>query len=439
MLGITPLGPLGPPPNTLADPPPHPSASPVVADERAAWAVLASVTRLGPVTLMDLVGQFGSPQRVLDVARRDPAGNALLEPRRGGASLVSPAAAAEAADRARRPEQVLEPIGRLGLSVLLVGDPHYPARLNAIELPPPVLFVRGDVAALAATPAIAVVGTRHPTEAGRALAMRIAGAISTAGATVVSGLAIGIDGAAHAAAVHLGRPTVAVLGSGHDRLYPRSHRVLSEGILDAGGAVVSEMAPNEEAARWTFPRRNRLISGLTEATVVVQAPKRSGALNTAGWALEQGRGCYVVPGRIGDAKSVGCLELLHESAEARIVASVERLLVDLDLRERPVEEAQGGTSRPAPRKRPLRLDRLGLSSVEARLAELLRTDGHPVDDLVAATGLTVATVLGALTMLETRGLVGSAYGRYRPTAALATAIPAGVKAATSTGGARTNP
>ena len=120
--------------------------------------------------------------------------------------------------------------------------------------------------------AIAVVGTRHPTEAGRALAMRLGGAVAAAGATVVSGLAIGVDGAAHAAAVHLDRPTVAVLGSGHDRLYPRSHRALADGIVGAGGAIVSELAPTEEAAKWTFPRRNRLISGLTDATVVVQAP-----------------------------------------------------------------------------------------------------------------------------------------------------------------------
>jgi DNA processing protein len=439
MLGITALGPLGPAPNTLTDPPSPLAASKVDAGEREAWAVLASVTRLGPVTLMDLVGHFGSPQRVLDVARRDPTGSGLLDPRHGDAPLVSPAAAAEAADRAGRPEQVLEPMRRLGLRVLLVGDPDYPAPLNAIELPPPVLFVRGDVAALAAARAIAVVGTRHPTEAGRALAMRIGGAIATAGAAVVSGLAIGIDGAAHAAAVHLGRPTVAVLGSGHDRLYPRSHRVLSEGILEAGGAVVSEMAPNEEAARWTFPRRNRVISGLAEATVVVQAPKRSGALNTARWALEQGRGCYVVPGRIGDTKSVGCLELLHESSDARIVPSVEGLLHDLDLRVKPGEEPPNSPSGRTSRKRPLRLDRLGLSSVEARLAELLRTDGHPVDDLVAATGLPVATVLGALTMLETRALVGSAYGRYRPTPALATAIPAGVKRPTATGSPELSP
>jgi DNA processing protein len=171
--------------------------------------------------------------------------------------------------------------------------------------------------------------------------------------------------------------------------------------------------------------------------VVVQAPKRSGALNTAAWALDQGRGCFVVPGRVGDVASVGCLDLLHETSEARIVVTLDGLLADLGLSAGSEgEEPTKRRRKPRPGKAPLRLDALGLSSVEARLAELLRTDAHPVDHLVAATGMPVATVLSGLTMLEMRNLVASAYGRYRPTVALATAVPAGVKAPAPSAGAR---
>ena len=206
---------------------------------------------------------------------------------------------------------------------MTIDDEAYPARLRAIAEPPPVLFVRGAPASLSTTRAVAVVGTRRPTEAGRRIAARIADAVARLGAVVVSGLAIGIDGAAHAAVVSAGLPTVAVLGSGHDRLFPKAHRRLAAAIVDAAGAIVSELPPDAGPTKGTFPRRNRLISGLAEATVVVEAAEGSGALITARWALEQGRGCFVVPGSIDAPKSAGCLAFLREFAgEARIVAGV---------------------------------------------------------------------------------------------------------------------
>ena len=156
----------------------------------------------------------------------------------------------------------------------------------------------GDVRALGTAQAVAVVGTRRPTERGRLVAARIATALVGAGAAVVSGLAIGIDGAAHDAAVTAGGTTVAVIGGGHASIYPRAHAALAEAIVAGGGAVVSELAPDVASTRGTFPRRNRVISGLADATVVVEAPARSGALITASWALEQGRDCFLVPGPI---------------------------------------------------------------------------------------------------------------------------------------------
>jgi DNA processing protein len=233
----------------------------------------------------------------------------------------------------------------------------------------------------------------------------------------VSGLALGIDGVAHHAAVRLQRPTVAVLGGGHERVYPPAHRSMADAIVDHGGAVISEHAPDETPTKGTFPRRNRVISGLAEATVVVEAPRRSGALITAEWALDQGRECFLVPGAIGQRASVGCLEFLRQyPGQARVVASVELLLEDLEL----------DGSAPRAGREPVQLASLGLSSMESRLADLLRADAATVDDLVRETRLPVASVLSALTLLETRGLVAGAYGRYRPTTDLAGAdLPRG--------------
>ncbi len=247
---------------------------------------------------------------------------------------------------ARSAEATLAGIDRSGVGLVTLDDEDYPPRLRAIEVPPHVLFLRGDRAALGTARAVAVVGTRRPSEAGRLTAARIAGAVTRAGAAVVSGLAVGIDGAAHAACLAEGGTTVAVLGGGHERLFPRSHRRLVDAIIDGGGAVVSELPPDVEPTRGTFPRRNRIISGLSDATVVVEAGARSGALVTAHWALEQGRHCFVVPGPIDRLTSAGCLSLLRDApGVAGIVAGVSQLLEDLDLVR---TDLDGGTSSRAP-------------------------------------------------------------------------------------------
>ena len=179
---------------------------------------------------------------------------------------------------------------------------------------------------------MAIVGTRRPTAVGRATSGRIADAIAGLDVTVVSGLALGIDAAAHAATLRAGGTTVAVIGGGHLRLYPASHRGLARAIVAQGGAVISEFPPETAPNRGTFPRRNRIISGLADATVVVEAGARSGALTTAAWALEQGRGLHIVPGRLDDPAVAGCLAFLREAGpEARIVAGIGELIEDLGL------------------------------------------------------------------------------------------------------------
>lgn len=418
MIGVSASGPVAllPPPTPLQ---PRPASA-----ERDAWTVLAAVNGLGPVGLAALLARYGSGEAILAEAS-SPGGLERLiateaEPRFDGSPRRRPinAALAEAvAEAAASANRTLTRIRAAGIEVVTVEEPLYPHRLAAIALPPHVLFVRGDLAALDPARAVAVVGTRHPTLGGRRLAARIGGAIARLGATVVSGLAVGIDGEAHDAALQADGATIAVIGSGHTRLYPPTHARLAERIVRSGGAVVSELAPDVEATPGTFPRRNRVIAGMSDATVVVEAPAKSGALITASWALEEGRDAFLVPGAVGEAASAGCLSFLRENAAAaRIVAGVPQLLDDLGLIDHDAPSAVAA----AP-------------DAEATLVELGGTAGRigrelvaglaTVDELVAVSGLPVATVLGALTLLEDRGLVRGAYGRYRPSGALAVLEP----------------
>lgn len=347
MLGIGRGGPLG------ADPPAGASPGGLL-EEREAAVLLMSVEGIGPVTFYRLLADHQSARHVLDLAATD-AGRALLRRTLGPAGGPDRPAAerparilADLAGINRSARAMLEALAGLGLTWLTLDDPAYPGRLRLLEVPPPVLFVRGDPAALGAASSIAIVGTRRPTDAGRRIAARIADALARLGATIVSGLAVGIDGSAHAATVEAGGRTVAVLGSGHDRLFPWSHRHLAERIVAEGGAVVSELPPGAVPTRGTFPRRNRVISGLSDATIVVEAAARSGALITAGWALEQGRECFAVPGPIDAPASAGCLAFLRAyPGEVRIVAGIAELIEDLGLAGRSEAHPTAAAGRPA--------------------------------------------------------------------------------------------
>jgi DNA processing protein len=393
--------------------------------ERDAWTVLAAVHRLGPVGLAALLARYGSGIAILAEAASPGGVDRLIDtppelpddgaPRRRPINAALAQSIAEAAERA---DATLARIRADGIHVVTVEEALYPHRLAAIALPPHVLFVRGDLAALDPPRAVAVVGTRHPTLAGRRLATRIAGAIARIGATVVSGLAVGIDGEAHDGAIQADGPTVAVIGSGHAKLFPRDHGRLADRIVRTGGAVVSEHAPDVRPTVGTFPRRNRVIAGMSDATVVVEAPARSGALITASWALEEGRDAFLVPGAISEPASAGCLSFLRENqGAARIVAGVPQLLDDLGL----VDHETPAT---AHARRDGEATLVELGGTAGRIGREL-VEGHAtVDELVAVTGLPVATVLGALTLLEDRGLVRGVYGRYRPSGSLAIAEPA---------------
>ena len=270
-------------------------------------------------------------------------------------------------------------------------EPGYPPLLSELHDPPANLFVRVDGGPLA-EPGVAVVGARSCSAYGAQVARTLARELASAGLVVVSGLARGVDGEAHRGALEGGGRTVAVLGCGIDRDYPRSHAELARRIV-ASGAVVSEYPPGVEPAPWRFPARNRIIAGLSLATVVVEARERSGALITADFALELGRDVFAVPGEITSGLSAGTNDLLRQGA-APLTAV------------RDVLEALGIEPEPA----------AGMSSVsDAALAVLsvLGDGACGADELTRATGLSSAEVAAALIELELGGLAAQADGVYR--------------------------
>lgn len=382
--------------------------TPAGCSEREAWAVLAAAKGIGPVAFGSLVRRFGSARAVLEAAARPGAPQLRRpppDPEPGARDpLRDPEVVAGLVRAAAETRVILDRVATVGVTVVTAEDADYPSRLRSVELAPPVLFVAGDRQALEAERAVAIVGTRRPSEAGRALASRIARELAGAGAVVVSGLAIGIDGAAHAAVVDEGGRTVAVLGSGHARLSPRAHRTLGQRIVASGGAIVSEFEPDVAPGRATFPRRNRIVSGLVDAVVVVEAGLGSGALITARWALEQGRECFLTPGPIGARTTAGSLHFLREhDGLARIVAGVPELLEDL------------GWDAPGPSPSDPERAKLGdLGAAERLVLDAVDEGVGTVDQIVARTGLETSAALGTLTRLEVRGLVVMAVGRYRP-------------------------
>jgi len=277
-----------------------------------------------------------------------------------------------------------------------LGEPGYPWRLAMIDDAPPLIAVRGHLAILE-RPMIAVVGARNASAAGIKLAGRFARELGEAGLAVVSGLARGIDAAAHRASLPTG--TVAVLAGGHNRIYPPEHAELAGAILDKGAAL-SEMPFDWEPRARDFPRRNRLISGLAVGVVVIEAARRSGSLITTRLALEQGREVFAVPGSPLDPRSEGCNSLLKQGAtlvtEAEDVIAVLRPILGQPL-ERPVQEAQAEPIAPSPpAAEPGTEER-------SRIVELLGPTPVSIDDLVRLAGRSPAVVRIVLLELEVAG------------------------------------
>jgi DNA processing protein len=278
---------------------------------------LALVPGLGPKLTRAVLDHFGSPAAALAATA------AQLE----AVPQVGPTLARRFAEAFRSVDVDAEwaKVAEHGVRVVPLGEPGYPARLTAIPDPPPLLYLRGELTP-ADLNAVAVVGTRGCTAYGRRTAERIAAGLAAAGWTVVSGLARGVDGAAHRAALSAGGRTVAVLAGGLSSIYPPEHAELA-GQVAGRGALVTETPMTVGPQPGMFPARNRIISGLSRGVVVVEAHDRSGALITATHAAEQGREVFVIPGNVDSPASAGCLELIRKGA--RLVRSADDILEDL--------------------------------------------------------------------------------------------------------------
>lgn len=288
---------------------------------------------------------------------------------------------------------------KLGVKVLAHDDPAYPEELRLLPDHPIVLYVKGERIAQDKL-AVAVVGSRRSTLYGNQQAEVLSRRLAERGVTVVSGLARGIDTGAHKGALQAGR-TIAVLGSGIARIYPTENRKLAEEIARAG-AVISEVPMNGAPDPQNFPRRNRLVSGLSLGVLVVEAPVWSGAMITVEWATEQGKEVFAVPGRVDSPASQGCHALIKDGA--KLVENVDDILVELEAYQdliRPAPEGAKGKAAPAP----------PLTNREKTIFEALTAEPQGVDDLMDATQLPPAAILAGLLGLEVKKLAQAHAGK----------------------------
>ncbi len=364
-------------------------------DETLCALALARVPGVGPQTWGRLMQAFGTPAQALGAGRSALRGLGL--PAGVEAGILAPDW-----DSARADARWLE--AGADRHLLRLGDPAYPARLAEIPDPPPLLFVAGDPGALA-TPQVGIVGSRHATAAGRDLAHDLAAALARAGLAVTSGLAAGIDAAAHRGALSADGVTHAVVATGPDRVYPARHRRLHADIAGRG-AVVTEMPPGVAPAAALFPRRNRIISGLSLGIVVAQAGRRSGALITARQAAEQGREVFAVPGSVHDPMARGCHTLLREGA--KLVESAADIL----------EELEGVAGQGGPAQAPAEPDAPAADPDEARVLAALGHEPLALDTLQQRSGLTPDRLSAILLNMELKGLLtaipGGRYQRRKP-------------------------
>ena len=381
-------------------------------EEQCEWLTLAMVPGVGSTHFIRLLARFRTPGNVLRASQ-----GALAE-------VVRPALAKQIAGYAEVVdlEEQERRMAEYDAGLLTMNDSLYPARLGEIYDPPLVLFTRGELLDEDEA-SVAIVGTRRATPYGIRMAERLGRELAAKGITVVSGMATGIDSAAHRGALEAGGRTIAVLGNGVDVVYPKHNADLMHAIIQQG-CVLSQFPMGYEPLKGHFPQRNRIMSGMTLGTVVVQAPAGSGALITANTAAEQGREVFAVPGEVGVNASEGPHALIREGA--KLVETVEDILVELNLPAEmraiavtPVPGTPIGdqihpqqTAHAAPADTPAVK---ALSSPEQVVLSVLAPNGSFVDEIAAASRVSVSEALSALTILELKGLVRQFSGkRFAP-------------------------
>jgi len=381
--------------------------------EEEYWLALARAPGVGPVNFVRLLKHFGDPRSVFEAGLSEwqafKIKGALLN------YLQAP--------NWQAIEKDMQWLAQPGNHLLTLEHPDYPPLLREIHSAPPILFVRGDCTLLASKQ-LAIVGTRHPTPEGEKTAREFAEYLSHQGFTITSGMALGIDGASHWGALAGTGKTIAVAGTGLDRVYPPQHRELAHKIIETG-ALISEFSLGTAVRREHFPLRSRIISGLSLGTLVVEAPERSGARYAARHATKQGREIFAIPGSIHNPLVKGCHQLIKEGA--KLVETAADILEELKIYRPPaIENPKSSTNSTeiAP-KSPSNstantepaAETSDLDSEYARLLDYLETGASSIDNLVEQSGLTAGEISSMLLILELRGLVavqpGGLYARIK--------------------------
>jgi DNA processing protein len=368
---------------------------------RLAWLALALTPGLGPKRILDAMGQIESPADILTLPLTTLEG------------LRFPAEAAQFIFDGKARTAALEELKKATAeqaSIISYACPEYPERLREIFDPPPVLWVRGDTSLLS-KPSIAIVGTRHPTPYGSGISEMLARELAARKLLIVSGMARGIDTCAHKGALVARMPTVAVWGTGIDVVYPKENRKLAENILELGGAIVSEVPMGTFPAPQNFPRRNRIISGLSIGVLVVEASENSGTRVTARCAAEQNRDLYAVPGNVTSKASWTPNTLIKQGA--KLVATWEDVWEDLPSQIRIQLDYGGEYESHLPAAASLLPDPV-LRPQEAMVLEILRQDASlQLDEILEAleTQLTSSEVFTALFELEMAGRIRQLPGK----------------------------
>lgn len=332
---------------------------------------------------------------------------------------LSQAAFADLRDKSLKDaEKILADCTKRKINILTWQDAAYPSRLKNISDPPLILYYKGRLPAFDDEPMIGIVGTRKASAYGRTVAQQMGREVAQGGGIVVSGMAEGVDGMATEGALSAGKTAVGVLGCGVDRIYPISNRALFR-KMEQQGCLISEYPPGTPPSKWNFPRRNRIISGMSCGVLVVEAPAKSGALITARQALEQGRDVFVVPGNINTASCAGSNALLRDGAAAvlcgwHVLSEYEGMYPDkihqTEVSAPKAPDKKSVDNKPASSYIDLETS-ADLSGDERTVLGCLKDGEQNIDELIAEAGLSAAAVLAALTMLEVKGYVQTLPGR----------------------------
>lgn len=360
--------------------------------------VLSQIPSIGPSRLRALVSHFGDAGKVLRATAREIVRVEGFS-KKLAALIVHSMRSAKLEDARRYAARQLSRLNALGGSILTFWDTKYPDCLRRIYDPPPYLYVRGDLRPEDRL-ALALVGTRNPSDYGTAMAERFSGEIAKLGITVVSGLARGIDTVVHRAALSGGGRTLAVIGSGLDIMYPQENKKLSERIAEQG-AIISEYDMGAKPDAVNFPRRNRIISGLSLGTIVVETDVNGGAMITASTALDQNREVFAVPGNVTNKRVRGCHALIRDG-RAKLVESVGDILEEFSTTLRPLVT---GASQGRPQKEP------DLTLFEKSIFDVLADGPMHIDRIAERARVPTSDALVNLLNLEFKGLVRQLPGK----------------------------